>query len=110
MRVDFTNLGLEPPERSKPGRAGQTGTSASVPVASDHSGADSQASAGVDRARFSFDQARVASLEARALAAPEVRQEKVVPLQEAVANGNYSVDAHKVADAIAAEAGNGRVR
>ena len=108
MRVEFTNLGLEPPEKSKPGRAAQAGTAASPQVASESTSDD--ASAGVDSARFSFDQARVASLETQALATPEVRQEKVTALQKAVENGDYTVDPGKVADAIAAELGSDRIR
>jgi len=105
MRVEFTNIGLEP-EKNKPGRAAQAGTAASLPVAGENS--SDQASAGVDSTRFSFDQPRVASLETEALAAPEVRQEKVAPLQQAIDNGNYTVDPNKIADAIAAEFGVGR--
>jgi len=108
MRVEFTNLGLEQPEKSKPGRAAQTGTAASPPVAGENS--NDQASAGLDSTRFSFDQARVAALETQALAAPEVRQEKVAALQQAVDNGNYTVDPSKVADAIAADLGGDRIR
>jgi flagellar biosynthesis anti-sigma factor FlgM len=110
MRVDFTNLGLEPPEKSKPGRAGQTGTAANAAATPSGASSTADANAGVDRARFSFDQARVQSLARQALAAPEVRQEKVAPLQQAVANGNYAVDSGKVADAMAAELSHGRIR
>lgn len=110
MRVEFTNLGLEPPEKNKPGRATQTGTIASPPAASERASAAAAPSAAVDRTRFSFDQARVASLKAKVLAAPELRQEKVEPLERAVASGNYSVDSRRVADAMAAEFASGRVR
>lgn len=105
MRVDFTNLGLEPPDKSKPGRAGQTGTA-------DTAGVSGNVSTGTtaDRTRFSFDQTRVEALNAQALAAPEVRQAKVEPLQAAVAEGSYTVDSGKVAEAIVAEAGNARIR
>jgi len=108
MRIEFTNLGLEPPEKSKPGRAAQAGTAASPPAASERT--SDNASVGVDSARFSFDQARVAALQAQALAAPEVRPEKVAGLQQTVGNGDYTVDASKIADAIAAELSGGRIR
>jgi len=110
MRVDFTNFGLEPPENSKPGRAGQTGTAPSVTSANDGDAKSTDSSAGVDRARFSFDPVKVQSLAAQVLASPEVRQEKVVALQQTIANGDYSVDSNQVADAMAAELTNGRVR
>jgi len=106
MRVDFTNFGFEPPEKSKPGRSGQTGTAASATSAPSSSAA--AGSDGADQASFSFDQTRVQSLASQALAAPEVRQAKVEPLQQAVASGDYQVDPGKVAEAILAEAGSFR--
>ncbi len=109
MRVDFTNLGTEPAEKSKAGRAGSKGT-ASASSAQTSASTATESGAGVDQTSLSFDQARVQTLEAKALAAPEVRMEKVAPLQQAVASGNYQVDAVKVADAMAAEAASGRVR
>jgi flagellar biosynthesis anti-sigma factor FlgM len=80
-----------------------TGANGNASAATDNS-------SGVDQTSFSFDQARVQSLATQALAAPEVRQEKVAPLQQAIANGDYQVDPGKVADAIAAEAGSGTIR
>jgi len=110
MRVEFTNLGMEPPDKAKPGRAGQSRAAASAPAAKENANAETHASVAVDRARVSFHQARVATLEAKTLAWPEVRQERVAPLQQAIANGSYAVDAKKVADAMAADMKNGRVR
>ncbi len=107
MRVDFTNLGTEPAEKSKTGRAGSMGTAS---ASSASASAATESGAGVDQTSLSFDRARVQTLEAKALAAPEVRMEKVAPLQQAVASGNYPVDAVKVAEAMAAEAASGRVR
>ncbi len=106
MRVDFTNVGLEA-EQAKTGRAGKTGTAAGAASANSGAGATS---ASVDQTSFSFDQTRVQTLASQALAAPEVRQEKVAPLQQAVASGDYQVDPTKVAEAIAAEAGDGSFR
>jgi len=105
MRVDFTNFGLEPPDKGKASRPGQTST-ASAPAANDNA----TVSTGADRARFTFDQTRVQALDVHALRAPEVRQAKVEPLQQAVANGSYTVDSGKVAEAMLAEAANGRTR
>ena len=109
MRVDFTNHGTEPPEKGKAGRAGSKGT-ASAGSAQSGASARPESAVGVDRTNLSFDQARVETLEAKTLAAPEVRMEKVAPLQQAVSSGNYQVDPAKVAEAIAAEAASGRVR
>ena len=55
------------------------------------------------KTRFSFDQTRVQSLEAQVLAQPEIRAAKVQSLQQAIGNGNYSVPASQVADAMVGE-------
>jgi flagellar biosynthesis anti-sigma factor FlgM len=94
MRIDLTTLGVDPPENSKTGRAGQTGTVG---------GAGSDASAN-DETRFSFDHARVESLAAQALAQSETRGAKVQALQRAIGNGEYSVSPSQVADALVADA------
>jgi negative regulator of flagellin synthesis FlgM len=110
MRVDFTNLGLETPEKSKAGRTGQTGAASAADTASSAASSAGNANAGVDQTSLAFSHARVQSLATQALAAPEVRQEKVGPLQRAIANGNYSVDSGQVADAMAADLVNGWIR
>lgn len=58
---------------------------------------------GLDQARFSFDQARVQSLEAQVLAQPEIREAKVQSLRQAIGNGEYSVSAGQIADAMVSE-------
>jgi flagellar biosynthesis anti-sigma factor FlgM len=93
MRVDFTTFGLEPPEPGKTGRAGQT----------EGAGTGASSTSGLDQTRFSFDQTRVQSLEAQVLAQPEIRAAKVQSLQQAIGNGNYSVPASQVADAMVGE-------
>jgi flagellar biosynthesis anti-sigma factor FlgM len=65
------------------------------------------ATAGVDQVRFSFDQTRVQSLQAQALAQPDVREAKVTGLQQAIAKGEYAVSASQVADAMVAELSGG---
>jgi flagellar biosynthesis anti-sigma factor FlgM len=101
MRIDLTTSGLEQPENSKAGRARQSGTTSNQASAS--ASASTAESAGVDRTQFSFDRTRVQTLAALALAAPEIRQTKVAGLGQAISNGEYSVDAGKVADAMTAE-------
>jgi len=107
MRVDFTTFGVEPPENSKPGRAGQAGngtTAAADNAASTAaSGNASSGAPGLDQIRFSFDQARVQSLQAQVLAQPEIREAKVQSLQQAIDNGEYSVPASHVADALVSD-------
>jgi flagellar biosynthesis anti-sigma factor FlgM len=53
-----------------------------------------------DKASLSSDSLDVSSLEAQALASPEVRQEKVEALRQSVQSGDYKVEADKVAHAI----------
>ena len=98
MRVDFTTSGLEPPEKSTTGRAGHAAGA----------GTGASSISGVDQARFSFDQTRVQSLEAHVLAQPEIREAKVQSLQQAIGNGEYSVPASLVADALVSEHGGAR--
>ncbi|MGD0791575.1 MAG: flagellar biosynthesis anti-sigma factor FlgM [Terriglobales bacterium] len=95
MRVDFTTFGLEPPEKGTTGRAGQTGAA----------GTGTSSTSGMDQTRFSFDQARVQSLQAQVLAQPDIREAKVQSLQQAIGNGEYSVSAGQVADALVNELG-----
>ena|SRR5271157_4241123 len=102
MRVDFATTNLEPAERSQTGRAGQTG-----PAANETSGSAGEA---VDHTNFSFGRVRIQSLASQALAAPEIRQAKVGALGQAIAAGEYAVDATKVADAMTAEYSGGLVR
>lgn len=126
MRVDFTSFAAEPPDSGKSGRSGQTDTagrsgadaienSASSNSASSTSigtsigtviGASSSSdSSTVDQTRFSFDRARVQSLEAQVLAQPEVRATKVQALQSSIESGDYSVPPSQVAEAMVSEIG-----
>jgi flagellar biosynthesis anti-sigma factor FlgM len=106
MRVDFTTSGLEPPEKSTTGRAGHTELPGTATAAGAGTGASSIS--GVDQTSFSFDQTRVQSLEAHVLAQPEIREAKVQSLQQAIGNGEYSVPASQVADALVSELGGAR--
>ena len=105
MRIDFTNLGSEPPDKGKTGRTSQSSAAADIASAGTDNAATTNASGAADQTQLSFSQARVQSLEASVLAEPEVRQEKVMALQQSIATGNYAVDPGKVADAITAERG-----
>lgn len=68
-------------------------------------GTGASSSSGLDQTRFSFDQTRVQSLAAHVLAQPEIREAKVKSLQQAIGNGEYSVPAKQVADALVSELG-----
>jgi flagellar biosynthesis anti-sigma factor FlgM len=56
--------------------------------------------AGEDTASLSFDRASVGSLVSQALASPEVRQDKVDALRQAISSGEYKVEPDKIADAM----------
>jgi flagellar biosynthesis anti-sigma factor FlgM len=109
MRVDFTTFGVEPPDTGKSGHAGQAGSSdhgaGSVPPSTSTSTSSSTSSSPssasrLDETCFAFDQTRVQSLQAQALAQPEIREAKVQSLQRAIGNGEYSVSTSQVADAL----------
>jgi len=102
MRVDLTTFGVEPPDNGKTGRAGQSRNSGSG-ASSSTSISSSISNPSADQASFSFDQARVQSLQARVLAQPEIREAKVQSLQQAINNGEYSIPASQVADALVHE-------
>ena len=106
MRVDLATYGVEPPDSSQPGRAGQSrsaGTgagSASAGAAASNSSSALESGSGTDQTRFSFNQTRVESLQAQALSQPEIRGAKVESLQQAIGNGEYSVSPGQVAAAM----------
>ena len=101
MTVDFTTSGVESPDTGKTGRAAQAGGSGNAAGNAPASTFSSPSSASsLDQTPFSFDQTRVQSLQAQALAQPEIREAKVQSLQQAIGNGEYSVSASQVADAM----------
>ena len=93
MRVDLRTFGLGPPEEKKTERAG---TSRAVDQ-------PSREAASPDQARFSFDQARVQDLASQVLAQPEVRQERIELLRQALGKGEYAVNEGQIADAMIAD-------
>ena len=105
MKVDFTNLGVDPPDKSSTSRAEKAGNTGNdgARSATNNSTPTSSAAAGRDQTSFSFDQARVQSLQAQALAQPEIREAKVKTLQQSIDKGEYSVPASHVADALISE-------
>ena len=104
MRVDLTTANLEAAERNKTARAGQGGAGGERGRRRDGG------KWGSGPHKFSFDQTRISSLTSQALAAPEVREAKVAALGQSIADGEYVVDATKVAVAMTEEYGGGVVR
>jgi flagellar biosynthesis anti-sigma factor FlgM len=107
MRIDLTTYGAEPPEKNQAGRAGQTGSGATGASNASNNTSNNilNNSSEVDQTQFSFDQARVQTLATQVLAQPDVRDEKVQSLQQAIGNGEYSVSPAVIAEALAAEFG-----
>ena len=95
MRVDLRAHGSEAPDQAKTDQTRHTPGSAT----------HESGGAAPDRARFSFDKARVHTLEAAVLAQPEVREQKVDYLRQAVGKGEYAVSDAQIADAISADFG-----
>lgn len=93
MKVGPNTHASEPPDREKTGPASPT-------PASDLPASDA---AGVDKTRFSSDQKRLQSLEAQAMAQPEIREQKVEALRQAIGKGKYAVSEVQIADAMISE-------
>jgi len=88
MKIDLNNAAgsLGPAEWAAKGAAGRS-TEAST-------------DASQDRATISTQSSAVQNLAAQALNTPEIRQDKVSALRDAVNNGTYSLDPSKIADAM----------
>jgi flagellar biosynthesis anti-sigma factor FlgM len=86
MRVDLNAISLNSVEREdKTKKAGGKAASAANVE---------------DTASLSVDTLSISSLEAQALATPEVRQDKVDALRQSIQNGQYQVDPEQIAQAI----------
>jgi flagellar biosynthesis anti-sigma factor FlgM len=86
MRIELNNISLHGLERDDKTRK---------------AGGKSAGSSNVeDKASLSVDSLSVSSLEAQALSSPQVRQDKVEALRQSIQNGDYKVEADKIAHAI----------
>jgi len=94
MKVDLNGLagaaldGIKSPQRSPAEAAAANITESSIAE---------------DAATLSVDSARVNSLVARAVNAPDVRQDKIEALRLAIQNGEYKVDPAQIAEAMIRE-------
>ena len=94
MRVDLTTYGLEPPDKSRD-KTEITNTTGTAQQSNNVTGAD--------QTSFSFDPTRVNDLQAQAMAQPDVREQKVELLRQAIGKGEYAVHESQVADALLAD-------
>lgn len=53
-----------------------------------------------DQTSFSSDQVSLSSLEARVMQTPEIRQDRVASLKDAISKGEYALQPDKIADAM----------
>ena len=65
---------------------------------------DASNAASSEGATFSAGKVGVNTLEAQVLATPEIRQDRVEALRQAISSGNYQLDPAKMADAMLSEA------
>ena len=68
------------------------------------------ASSGQDQAQLSIDKTTIQSLTAQVARLPEVRQDRVDALRQAVSSGNYRVSDQQVSDAIGSDLMAGQLR
>ena len=95
MRVDGPQsapANLQPERVSKPSSSAPPSRPSSVDSAQ-------------DQARLSLDGKKLAALKATLAQLPEVRQDRVNALRQAVAKGNYGVSDQQLSDAIASDLG-----
>lgn len=76
----------------------QTGESNSKKVSTANVGDDAFVTE--DRTTLSSDKNQIKTLTAQALSSPEVRQDKVAALRQAVQSGQYKVSPGKIADSM----------
>ena len=86
MRVDLTNVA-----------ANQIAAEPNPNQVSANSAAASGLSGTEDRTTFKSDTQSLSSLVSSALNSPEIREEKVASLQEAISSGNYKLDPQAIA-------------
>ena len=86
MRIDLTNSS-----------AGELSSELSSQQVSAQSAAQTSSTDAEDRATFTSDSTSVNSLVSTALQFPEVRQDKVDSLRQAVSSGQYQLDPSKIA-------------
>ena len=77
--------------------ASQIATEANAPQVSANGASASGVAGGEDRTTFTSDTQSLSSLVKAAMGSPELREDKVASLQQAVSNGTYQLDPGKIA-------------
>ena len=89
MRVDLTNVA-----------ASQIAAEPNPNQVNANNAAASNLSGSEDRTSFKSDTQSLTSLVSKALSTPEIREEKVASLQQAISSGNYKLDPQAIAGSI----------
>lgn len=84
MRVDLSNTSASQLDNSLNSQQVNAGSASSVAGAEDH-------------ATLTSGEGSVSSLVSTAMASPEIREDKVASLQQAISNGQYELDPAKIA-------------
>ncbi len=93
MRVDGA---LPVPENMQPDKVGRSGSST-------QQSRPAPVNSGQDQAQLSVDNDTIQQLKANLSQVPEVRQERVDALRQAVSNGSYQVSDQQLSDAIGSD-------
>jgi len=62
--------------------------------------ANSEAANPQDKTSFSSESMSISALQAQALLTPEIRQDRVASLKNAISNGTYAIEPDKIAEAM----------
>lgn len=92
MRVDLTNVA-----------ANQVAAEPNPNQVSANSATASGLSGSEDRTTFKSDTQSLSSLVGTAMSSPEIRQDKVASLQQAINSGNYKLDPQEIAGSMVDE-------
>ena len=87
MKIDMP---LAFPQQAEPQRVGTAGSSQSQ-------NQEGVSALSPDLAQFSVDGGKVQQLKGNLAAVPDVRQDRVAALQQAIASGNYNVSGQQIA-------------
>jgi negative regulator of flagellin synthesis FlgM len=102
MRINLESKNTQP-AANEPAVNELGNTQRSAATSSTTGNSASQTSLGSDSAELSMDYARVASLASQINGLPEIRQEKVAALSNAIQQGTYDVSPEQTADAMLSE-------
>jgi negative regulator of flagellin synthesis FlgM len=100
MKID---LNSSTPEPIATPQSNQTSAASTNQVQTNQLQTEQVPNGAEDRTTLAFDHANISALVSQAVASPEVRQDKVDALRQAISSGEYKVDPGKVADAMLPE-------